>query len=388
MSAGDVWVEDVPGRGGVLADLAIGSVLGVLAVLIGSAQSGWSMAAAVLLGAALVVRRLWWWAAVALSAVAALVQVVVGDVNVLADLAYAPVAFVLGTHPAREVRRLGLAGAVLGVVGAGAWAATHTARTSGTGSPALSGAAMATAPAGVLLGGWLGGYVRWQRREGLRARVEASLRAAEERRLRDLVALEQERVRIATDMHDVVAHSWAVVAAQADGARYTLRGDPDRAEDALAVIGETARSAMDDVRGLLTRLRAPEVVEPPELDLHRPEALLERMRASGMTLDLERTGDPGPRPDVATAALAEALTNALKHGDLAAPVRVAEDRGAGYRLLVANAVSRPGPPGSGHGLRGLRERVEAAGGRVVAGPEDDGRTWVVRVELPEPEETR
>ncbi|MBD3784021.1 MAG: two-component sensor histidine kinase [Micrococcales bacterium] len=313
---------------------------------------------------------------------------VVGDVNVLADLAYAPVAFVLGAHPGREVRRLGLVGAVLGVVGAGAWAATHTARTSGTGSPALSGAAMATAAAVVLLGGWLGGYVRWQRREGLRARVEASLRAAEERRLRDLVTLEQERVRIATDMHDVIAHSWAVVAAQADGARYTLRGDPDRAEDALAVIGETARTAMDDVRGLLTRLRAPDANEPAGLDLHRPDALLQRMRASGMTLDLERTGDPGRRPDVAAAALAEALTNALKHGDLTAPVRVEEAWDAGYRLLVANAVSRPGPPGSGHGLRGMRERVEATGGRMVAGPEEDGRTWVVRLELPEPQESR
>ena len=108
---------------------------------------------------------------------------------------------------------------------------------------------MATAAAVVLLGGWVAGYVRWQRRDALRARVDARLQAAEERRLRDLVALERERVRIAADMHDVIAHSWAVVAAQADGARYTLRADPDRTEDALEVIGETARTAMTDVRG-------------------------------------------------------------------------------------------------------------------------------------------
>ena len=244
---------------------------------------------------------------------------------------------------------------------------------------------MATAAAVVLLGGWLAGYVRWQRREALRARVDARLRAAEERRLRDLVALEQERVRIAADMHDVVAHSWAVVAAQADGARYTMRSDPERTDAALAVIGETARTAMTDVRSLLTRLREPDAAVGDDVGLERTDALLERMRASGMVLELRRDGTPADgSPVAATAArvLAEALTNALKHGDLAVPVVVEEAWGPGYRLTVTNAVDRVPRPGDGHGLRGVRERVEAAGGRVHAGPAGDGATWVLHVEVP------
>ena len=388
MSTGDVWVEDdLPGRRGVLADLGGAAVFGAFVVLVGTSQSAWSATAGALLAGALAVRRVRWWAAVVLAAVAGLVQVLVGDVNVVADLAFAPVAFTLGAHASRAVRRSGLAASAAGVVGAGGWA---TANAAGEAAPpgqlALSGVGMATAAAVVLLGGWLSGYVRWQRREGLRARVDARLRAAEERRLRDLVALEQERVRIAADMHDVIAHSWAVVAAQADGARYTMRSDPERADAALAVIGETARTAMTDVRSLLTRLREPEASGGEDLGLERTGALLSRMRASGMVLEVHRDGTPGEAAEVAATArrvLAEALTNALKHGDLGEPVTVEESWGPGYRLTVTNAVDRRRRVGEGHGIRGMRERVTAAGGRLSAGPGEDAGTWVLHVEVPQ-----
>lgn len=385
MTTGDVWVEDdLPGRRGLLLDVAGAVAFGALVVLAGTAQSGWSAVAGGLLAVAVAVRRAWWWAAVATAVVAGLVQVVVGDVNVLADLGFAPVAFSLGAHPSPAVRRLGLLAASAGVVGAGVWAGLHDAVEQRAGTPALSAAGMATAAAVVLLGGWVAGYVRWQRREGLRARLDARLRAAEERRLTDLVAQEQDRVRIAADMHDVIAHSWAVVASQADGARYTMRTDPDRAEAALEVIAETARTAMTDVRSLLGRLRTSTGPGGDDLVLEDTDAVLARMRASGMRLEVSRTGTvehDTARSATARRVVAEALTNALKHGDLTRPVHVEESWGEVYRLRVTNHRGAPAPVASGHGVAGIRERVAASGGRVRIGPDGAGSTWVVDLEL-------
>ncbi|MEO6511927.1 MAG: histidine kinase, partial [Nocardioides sp.] len=192
---------------------------------------------------------------------------------------------------------------------------------------------------------------------------------------------EQERGRIAADMHDLVAHSWAVVAAQADGARYVVRDDPDRAQDALSVIGDTARSAMDDVRVLLARLREPGAGHEPAAE--RPDALLTRMRSAGMDLHVSRHGDPvaGSLLEMtAQRVLTEALTNALKHGDLTRPVEVVEDWTDGLLLRVDNSVG-DGPPGEGHGLRGMAERLAVVGGTLTAG--EHGHRWVVEAHVPE-----
>jgi signal transduction histidine kinase len=188
------------------------------------------------------------------------------------------------------------------------------------------------------------------------------------------------------------------VAAQADGARYQIRADPARAEEALEVIGQTARSAMLDVRSLLTRLRERRELEVG-LTLGSSEDVMARMRASGMALELSRRGEPPLHQGdavlvTARLALAEALTNALKHGDLTRSVTVDEDWTAGYLLRVVNAVTdivavrragttRPGT-GDGHGLLGMTERVSELGGRVDAGPEagSDGGRWVTEVTIP------
>jgi len=222
----------------------------------------------------------------------------------------------------------------------------------------------------------------------VQARVDATVAAVERRRLEQLYEQEQHRARIAADMHDVVAHSWAVVAAQADGARYQIRADPARAEEALEVIGQTARTAMLDVRALLTRLREHSELEVG-LVLDRPDDVVDRMRASGVTLDLSRHGVPPPETDdavlmTARLALAESLTNALKHGDLARPVAVEEDWTDGYRLRVANDVAphQRGDelPHGGHGLLGMTERVTELGGRVTTASKT--RRWVTEVVIP------
>jgi signal transduction histidine kinase len=249
-------------------------------------------------------------------------------------------------------------------------------------------------------GGWAAGLLRRQRMQAVQARVDATVAAVDRRRLEQLYEQEQERARIAADMHDVVAHSWAVVAAQADGARYQIRDDPARAEAALEVIGQTARTAMLDVRALLTQLRERRDLDAA-LTLQRSDDVLARMRASGMALELTRRGEPTPPPDdavVVTArlALAEALTNALKHGDLTSSVTVEEDWTEGYRLRVVNAVGPRRPPGQapagtpddgprghgphGHGLLGMTERVAELGGHVAAGAA--GGRWVTEVVVP------
>ena len=226
------------------------------------------------------------------------------------------------------------------------------------------------------------GYLRWQRRQAIQARADATLQELERRRLRDLYEQEQGRSRIAADMHDLVAHSWAVVAAQADGARYLVQTDPDRAQQALAVIGDTARSAMGDVRVLLDRLRDQQSSDEG-LEFEEPDALVARMRASGMDVRLERHGGPTPAGLLETTTrrlLTESLTNALKHGDLSQPVEVAEDWSDGYRLRVTNAAAASNGDDPGHGLVGMAERIALAGGTLTA--ERQGDRWVLAAHVP------
>ena len=180
--------------------------------------------------------------------------------------------------------------------------------------------------------------MRWQNRQSVQARVDAQLEAAERQRVGDLYDIEQERRRIAADMHDVVAHSWAVVAAQSDGARYGLQHDPAGAERALEVIGETARTAIGDLRTIVAQLRDPGLA-PSVPGFAQQADVLERMPTSGMDVDFRETGTRDESPLIALTAhrlLSEALTNALKHGDLADPVRVEQDWTDGYRLTVTN----------------------------------------------------
>lgn len=388
-------------RVGVVLD-SLGAVVIVLGTIAsgGSSPVGYALAG-VVLALALVLRRFQLLAAAALGVIGAVTQVVSQNVNVVADLAFAGLTYSFGRHRLPAYRRAGWVYAAVGVLGAGWFGAVHDAGdNAGTGGRLAAGLVLGGLAAVVLIGGWVAGYVRWQRRSVERARVEAALQArlalAEERRLRDLVAQEQDRIRIATDMHDVVAHSWAVVAAQADGARYLLHTDPDRAQAALGVIGETARTAMTDVRALLARLRdSGRIAETDEdLGFERTGALVARLRASGMTLEVNRSGT-GPAGTaaavVARRVLAESLTNALKHGDLDEPVRVDEMWAGDYRLVVRNAVLGPpagapggpgGRPDEGHGVRGMAERVAQVGGDLTAGMEPDGRHWRVTVTLP------
>jgi len=384
--ADDVW-DDPTGaaqRRRVVFDVGIAALFTLAVGAIQLSLSPASAVAALLLGVALAVRRLSVPIMVVAAVAASVTQLLTSELALVADLVYFPLFFTLGAHRSRAVRRFGLASVLVAIVVAAVWASFHGLVGSPSGVYAALTAAALTAI--VTGGGWVTGVLRWQRRQSIQARVDATVAAVERRRLEQLYEEEQERARIAADMHDVVAHSWAVVAAQADGARYQIRADPARAEEALEVIGRTARTAMRDVRALLTRLRERQGPEgAPELA--EPEDVIGRMRASGMVLEVEQRGEPTPDDAVlvtARLAFAESLTNALKHGDLGRPVAVREDWTDGYRLRVVNDL-RPlaatdHPTNEGHGLLGMTERVTQLGGRVLAG-ESSGR-WVTEVTIP------
>ncbi|MEO6511051.1 MAG: histidine kinase dimerization/phosphoacceptor domain-containing protein, partial [Nocardioides sp.] len=226
----DLWGDaHGPGRRAVLVDVAVGASFAVVVAFIQLQLLSWTWPAAVLLGVALAVRRVTPLVMVGVAVLASVSQLLVGHVAFVACTAYVPLFVALGGHRDARLRRLGLASAIIAVVIASAWAWSQSDQ-DGTTSGRLTSTVALGAPTAVLvLGGWAIGYLRWQRRQAVQARADATVQSVERRRLGDLYEQEQERGRIAADMHDLVAHSWAVVAAQADGARYVVRDDPDRA---------------------------------------------------------------------------------------------------------------------------------------------------------------
>src|SRR5690242_14432667 len=132
---------------------------------------------------------------------AAVVQVASGQVSYLADPAYAVLFFTLGAHRSRGVRVWGLASAAVATAVAAAFMAGQPRTSASALTTVALSAGFAALTAVVVGGGWVAGFVRWQNRKGVQARVDAQLEAAERRRLSDLYDVEQERRRIAADMH-------------------------------------------------------------------------------------------------------------------------------------------------------------------------------------------
>lgn len=373
MTTQDVWDD---GRRLRLRNLLIDVLgAGVLTLLTGVLQTGqgkWALAAMVVLGAMIVVRRLSVPVAIALAVLGAVIQLGSGQLVAIADLAYAPLYFTLGADPREWVRRVGLIGVpgAVALAGIGSGLVNLGGYSAGRyGYQAVTFLALAMSAGVVCGGGWTAGYLRRQNRQAVQSRIDARLEAAERLRLAQELDQQQHRARIAADMHDVVAHSWAVVAAQSDGARYAMRTSPLQAERALEVIGETARSAMADVRTILTELRDnTRVSDVPSA--RSQDELIARMRASGLDLQVTEKGQHYTSPLLSLTAyrvLSESLTNALKHGDVSQPVRVEQIWGAqGYFLTVVNAVVPGAPPGEGtrHGIIGMTERVSVAGGQL------------------------
>jgi signal transduction histidine kinase len=217
------------------------------------------------------------------------------------------------------------------------------------------------------------------RSRGLAAQSARAERAAAERD----VAIEQERNRIARDMHDVVAHSLAVVIAQADGARYAMKSDASAADQALGTISTTAREALSDVRILLGQLRHNQTGGPQPV-LADLERLFEQLRSSGLAVRRTDHGTPGTLGTGQQLAVyrivQESLTNALRHGADPKEALVRFDwTDTALELEVSNTFAAD-TQSDGHGVDGMRERAVLAGGTLTAEPRGD--VFVVAATIP------
>jgi signal transduction histidine kinase len=332
----------------------------------------------IILSAALALRRLSPGLALALAWLAAIIQMSFGRPPSPVDLAIFAVLYATAAYGSQLVFWLGFASSFLGALVITVYLVLGPYFGSGgvTWSSIPVALALLVAAAFALLLSWtLGALVR----TGIRAREN---RDAQRRAEAEAVA-EQERVRIARDMHDVVAHSLAVVIAQADGARYAAASDPDAATAALGTISTTARSALSDVRLLLAQLRHSQG-DGPQPTLADLEELYAQVRAAGVELRVDvDPAPPGEPPAAAQLAvyriLQEALTNALRHGD-GAPVDVRLAwHPSRVDVEVRNAAAGA-PDAPGHGLIGMRERAQLAGGRLDVRAEEG--EFVVAATLP------
>ncbi|TVU62370.1 sensor histidine kinase [Paenarthrobacter nitroguajacolicus] len=225
----------------------------------------------------------------------------------------------------------------------------------------------------IVVAGAMGDATR-SRREYIAAVTERAERAerGKEEEARRRVA--EERVRIARDLHDLVAHQISVISLSAGVASSSLQARPERAQEALTNIRSASRSVLADIGMLMALLRTENADEQrdlhPQAGLSRLDHLLSRFTDAGLQVTLHR--EPGIAPlssasdHAAYLALQEGLTNAHKHGtgnQTAVDIRAS----AGDILLtVTNPVGREASlaAASGHGLRGLRERVAAVRGNV------------------------
>ncbi|MFD2674014.1 sensor histidine kinase [Gulosibacter bifidus] len=234
---------------------------------------------------------------------------------------------------------------------------------------------------------WVAGGILRVQLSSSRIQHAAELAELEYRQTQEELVREQERTYIARDMHDIVAHSLAVVVAQADGGRYLMKSSPEAVGPVLNTISETARDALVDVRGLLGRLRhtQSDAVKKTTEDL---PAVFDRVRQAGMNLQTKISGTPKPLGTAGEVAVfrlvQECLTNALKYGSLQHPTTVDMNWGDHLSIEIRNRMDRapsaPGVTGSGHGLIGMRERILVVGGEVRYEQQDC--EWVVSATVP------
>jgi len=202
-------------------------------------------------------------------------------------------------------------------------------------------------------------------------------------------AVQEERARIARELHDVVAHDVSVMVVQAAAAKRIVEREPDRAEEAIVSIEGTGREALAEMRRLLGVLRRgdEDLALAPQPSLSRVDALLARTRAAGLDVALERSGDDAPLPagvDLAAyRVIQEALANVVRHaGAEHATVRLTYDpRAVVVEVVDDGRGATNGGGKAGHGLIGLRERVDLYGGDFEAGPRAEGG-FGVRARLP------
>src|SRR5690606_5430544 len=250
-------------------------------------------------------------------------------------------------------------------------------------------------------------------RDRIARRLAAEVAARETAAERERTAVASERLRIARELHDVLAHSLSAINVQAGVGLHLLEKQPGQAREALTNIRSTSQEALAEVRevrgivrdgasaaqpGTSTPGDGPradwDVAAPlaPTWDRTALDRLVEQARADGLAV----TADVGPGLDELPDRLAgvvhrvvqESLTNVRRHAPTARRVTVRVARSATLEVVVTDdgeAAQEPSAPG--YGLVGMRERVEAAGGTLAVGPRASGAGWEVRAALPLPHDT-
>ncbi|MGY1706102.1 sensor histidine kinase [Geodermatophilus sp. SYSU D00697] len=317
---------------------------------------------------------------------AGLLELVVVDAFLAANVSALLMVYALAAHAPRWAGRAGLGVGLAGALLAGLRYFSLGASDALVPSAGSIGVAVVAA--------WALGDLRRARLRQLDDLHERARLLELERDQEMRLAATAERARIAREMHDVVAHSLSVVIAQADGGRYAGKADPTAATGALEAIAATGRQALSDMRGLLGVLSEDGGEEyAPQPDVAAIAGLVEQVRASGLDVDLLAEGTPRELPAgpqlAAYRIVQESLTNVLKHAGPASrawvrlhwrpdalELSVLDDgRGASAAMLE--------PDGAGQGLRGMAERARLHGGRVDAGPRPGGGFGVHAV-LPYP----
>jgi signal transduction histidine kinase len=250
------------------------------------------------------------------------------------------------------------------------------------------GAAQAVGTFALLAAAMLFGDTTRNRREYV---AEVEHRAAEtEQRMEEeaLRRVEEERMRIAREVHDIVAHSLSIVTVQSAAATALIDSDPERARESIEHVRATSKQALTELRSVLDVLRTGEGDAPlaPTADITQVESLIEPVREAGLTVDLEVQGDLTTVPAFASVSayriVQEALTNVVRHAR-ARSVRISLAQQTGHLEIEVSddGDSSSAAESAGHGLRGMRERVEALGGTFASGSSDGGG-YAVRATIP------
>lgn len=235
------------------------------------------------------------------------------------------------------------------------------------------------------------------RREIIKVAQERALRAEQSREEEAQRRVTEERVRIARELHDVIAHHIAVINVQAGVAEHLLASDPPKARESLSHVRDSSRLVLSELATMLGLLRtdtdhseATAVNVTPAPRITDVAALVDSFRVSGLAADLSISGHQQDLPssvELATYRLIqEALTNAHKHGSGSASVSLTYTPQA-LDITVVNptrantASDGQKAAGEGFGMIGMRERVGAAGGWITAGPDGASR-FVVQARLP------
>jgi len=380
--AGRVSTNRASRTSAVLGDVSAVAVIVLLGVLPFPDQTfralGWQLVPALLPAPALLLRRRAPLAVLGITLICNTVLAAAGVLGASTLMALAIAAYAVTDRLSRTTALIAVAATVVIV---------FTTNTLVLGGEPFDSRAMQFL-AFIVVGAALGAAARSRREYTtmMSERVERAERSREDEARRRVA---EERVSIARDLHDLVAHQISVISLNAGVASAAVETSPERAREALGTIRSASRAVLSDIGALLALLRSD---DPGELRTLRPQsgladraALFDRFRTSGLSVRVTGDGElPALTPAADLAAhlvLLEGLTNAVKHGDGSrAAVEFAEPTGSLHITITNPASGETDDTRSGHGLRGLGERVAAAGGRVATAR--TAEAFRLHVELP------